>query len=134
MLLQLGRIRLALSQPQQAELALRETVALSPHHDWPIMLIPAPCHLPEAWVCHALTQPERHPGLAARAAQLQGYAAHARQLQFGKINPIESREMKRTRRLMCRVLGAQQAQALRLAGSQLSLQQAMALLEPQPQA
>ncbi len=131
---QLGRIRLALRQPLPAARVLHEAAFLGRQHDWNNLLLTALCHLPDAWARMALGQPGEPADLAERAARLQGYAEQARTQLFGPINAIERREMKRARRLLCQRLGVPTVMALRLAGSQLSPQQAMALLGPLPAA
>jgi tetratricopeptide (TPR) repeat protein len=138
-LTQLGRTRLVARQPKLAADALFEAVNLGWHNDWQLMFLASLLHLPQAWVELSLHAPDQHPGLAAAAAQLQGFVMHTWQHEYGPLNRVESREVKRSRRLLRLLLSADKAQALMLAGSRMTAPQAVALLalhhvEPHPSA
>ncbi len=119
-LVQIGRVQLRLRAWQAAESALRRAAlqARTHHHHafehWALL------HLPAAWVM---------TGRAEAAALLQGYALRAWLRDFGAVNGIEARELRRARRLMGLALGTARVQVLLRAGAELDSSLARALLQ-----
>jgi predicted ATPase len=115
---QTGRVCVRLRRWPQAVEALRRAVHVGWQRRYGRGLANALLNLPEALLMNG--QPEA-------AARLHGFAlAHWAQ-RFGTINPIETAEQRRARRLLRLHLGAQQADALRLQGAGLGLATAVDL-------
>lgn len=124
-LTQLGRLYLRMGQAQLVVGMLSEAALMAAEHGWLVMQLPALLHLPEAWI---LASPANHAG---RAALLQGYTVAAWERRWGPINKIETRELKRARRLIRLALGGERTKELLLAGAALTARQAMELVHDQ---
>ena len=115
---QLGRVQVRRRRWPEAAAAFRRCLRLAWRRNNLLMQSYALMHLPNALVML---------GQAENAARLQAYAM-ARWIQrFGDINPVEAAELRRTRRLLRKALGAPTAESLRLSGQALLSAEAVAL-------
>jgi len=115
---QLGRVMVRLRRWAEAAAAFRRCLQLGWQRNNLLMQSYALLHLSDALVMQ---------GQAPLAARLQGFAVPHWERNFGPINRIEARELRRTRRLLRLALGAAKAEALRLDGHGLTRAEAVAL-------
>jgi tetratricopeptide (TPR) repeat protein len=119
-LVQLGRVHLRQRAWAEAEAVLLQAVRKAQDCEQRAYLMWALLHLPAALAMR---------GRAETAALLQGYSVAAWQRDFGRINRIETRDLRRSRRLLGQALGAVRVQALLQAGGALGLPQVLAWLD-----
>jgi len=115
---QLGRVLVRRREWEAAAAAFRSGLELAWERQNVVETAECLLHLPGALV--------HQPAQLELAARLQGFAwAHWTRL-FGRINRIEEREVRCTRRLLRLRLGAARAEALRVSGLRWSVAQAVA--------
>ena len=115
---QLGRVQVRLRAWPEAAASFRRCLRLGWERNHMLIQSYALLHMADALVM---------TGQADSAARLQGFAIPSWQQHFGPINRIETRELRRTRRLLRLALGGPRAETLRLSGRGLSLPEAVAL-------
>ncbi len=115
---QLGRVLVRERRWSEAAEALRESIRMGWEQQNTLELTVALLHLPDALV---------HLGQLQAAARLQGFAWARWHQLFGKLNRIEAREFRCTRRLLRLRLGAVESEYARVAGVAESYAAAVAL-------
>ncbi|TXI26987.1 MAG: NACHT domain-containing protein, partial [Ottowia sp.] len=115
---QLGRVMVRLRRWAEAAAAFRRCLHVGWQRNSLLIQSYAMLHLADALVM--LEQ-------APLAARLQGFGIPNWERNFGPINRIEARELRRTRRLLRLALGGPKAEALRLEGQSLTRPEAVTL-------
>lgn len=117
---QQGRILIRMRRWDDAVAAFRRSLRVCWQHQHMQCLSQSMLHLPEA-LLHG------EPQDLETAARLQGFVVPHWSRLYPRLNRIEMRELVRARRMMRLRLGPARAEALRLAGSGLTLPEAVAL-------